>query len=227
MKKIVTTAILCAGLVGFTGCDSFLDEEPKSEITLATYYQTEDDIVGNVNYLYRNGAPDMMGSMNGAYRGSSASVMNMVTGYFTNEYEGQEVDCQYARNLTRQNWTASCCTYLTNSAWQNCYKVINIANAVLKYIDRVEMGNKEQYRAEARFFRALNYFYLIKMLGDVPMMTEPTEDGDAITYPTRTPQAEIYNTIIIPDLQFAVENLPAATFAGNGHRVTRYAADMV
>ena len=107
MKKIVTTAILCAGLVGFTGCDSFLDEEPKSEITLATYYQTEDDIVGNVNYLYRNGAPDMMGSMNGAYRGSSASVMNMVTGYFTNEYEGQEVDCQYARNLTRQNWTAS------------------------------------------------------------------------------------------------------------------------
>lgn len=227
MRKILTTAVLCAGLVGFTACDGFLDEEPKSSITLDTYYQTEDDIVGNVNYLYRNGAPDMMGSMTGAYRGSSLSVMNMVTGYFTNEYEGQEVDCQYARNLTRQNWTASCCTYLTNSAWENCYKVINIANAVLKYIDRVEMNNKEQYRAEARFFRALNYFYLVKMLGDVPMMTEPTEDGDEITYPTRTATSEIYNSVIIPDLKFAVENLPAATFAGNGHRVTRYAADMV
>ena len=34
MKKILTTAILCAGLVGFTACDSFLDEDPKSSLTL-------------------------------------------------------------------------------------------------------------------------------------------------------------------------------------------------
>ena len=87
MKKILTTAILCAGLVGFTACDSFLDEEPKSSLTLDTYYKTSADIIGNVNYLYRDGAPDKMGNMTGAYRGSSLSVMNMVTGYFVNEYE--------------------------------------------------------------------------------------------------------------------------------------------
>lgn len=40
MKKILTTAILCAGLVGFTACDSFLDEDPKSSLTLDTYYKT-------------------------------------------------------------------------------------------------------------------------------------------------------------------------------------------
>ena len=58
MKKILTTAILCAGLVGFTACDSFLDEDPKSSLTLDTYYKTSADIIGNVNYLYRDGAPD-------------------------------------------------------------------------------------------------------------------------------------------------------------------------
>lgn len=227
MKKILTVALLCAGLASFTACDSFLDEMPKSSLTLDTYYKTKEDIVGNVNYLYRYGAPDMMGNMNGAYRGSSLSVMNMVTGYFTNEYEGQEVDCAYARQLNRQSYTQSCCNYLTNSAWENCYKVINISNAVVKYIDNVEMDSKEQYKAEARFFRALNYFYLVKMLGDVPMVTEPTENADAIEYPSRTAVAEIYDKVILPDLKFAVENLPAATFSGNGHRVTKYAADMV
>ena len=66
MKKILTTAILCAGLVGFTACDSFLDEDPKSSLTLDTYYKTSADIIGNVNYLYRDGAPDKMGNMTGA-----------------------------------------------------------------------------------------------------------------------------------------------------------------
>ena len=94
MKRILTTTILCAGLAMFTACDNFLEENPKSSLTLETYYQTEEDIVGNVNYLYRNGAPSVLSDMSGAYRGSSVSVMNMVTGYFTNEYEGQEVDCQ-------------------------------------------------------------------------------------------------------------------------------------
>ena len=204
MKKILTTAILCAGLVGFTACDSFLDEDPKSSLTLDTYYKTSADIIGNVNYLYRDGAPDKMGNMTGAYRGSSLSVMNMVTGYFVNEYEGQEVDCSYARQLTRQDFTQSCCNYLTNDTWKSCYKSINVANAVIKYVDGVEMDNQAQYKAEARFFRALNYFYLVKMFGDVPMVTEPTEDATLVEYPTRTAASEVFNTVIIPDLQFAV-----------------------
>ena len=64
-------------------------------------------------------------------------------------------------------------------------------------------------------------------IGDVPMITEPTEDATLVEYPARTAASEVYKTVIIPDLQFAVENLPDATFAGNSHRVTKYAADML
>ena len=59
------------------------------------------------------------------------------------------------------------------------------------------------------------------------MITEPTEDATLVEYPARTAASEVYKTVIIPDLQFAVENLPDATFAGNSHRVTKYAADML
>lgn len=224
MKKILTIAVLGATLAGFSACDSFLDEEPKSSLTSAAYNQTEDQIIGQVNYLYRTGAPNFLSGMTGAYRASSVAVMCMPTGYFTSEYEGQESDHRYARLLTRQDYTQSTCTYQTDDVWENGYKVINIANNVLKYIDDIDMTDQTKYKAEAQFFRALNYFYLVKMFGDVPMVTEPTE-GE-VTYPERTSAETIYTSVIIPDLQEAVEGLPSATFSGNGHRITKAIAQM-
>lgn len=225
MKKILTTAILCAGLAGFTACDSFLDEEPKSSLTSAAYYQTGDQIISNVNYLYRNGAPDKLANMTGAYRGSSVSASCVLTGYFRNDFDGQEQDFMYAYNLTRQSNTQTVCDKQSNDVWTSGYKVINIANSIIKYIGDIDMDSKGQYEGEARFFRALNYFYLVKMFGDVPMVVEPYEG--TIEFPTRTPKADIYNNVIVPDLKIAVENLPATTFSGNGHRITKYAAEML
>ena len=42
--------------------------------------------------------------------------------------------------------------------WTDCYKVINISNAVLKYIDGVQMESKEQYKAEALVSSVLKLF---------------------------------------------------------------------
>ncbi|EJW97984.1 secreted protein, partial [gut metagenome] len=41
MKKILTIAMACAGLMSFTACNDFLDESPKSSLTNVDYYQTE------------------------------------------------------------------------------------------------------------------------------------------------------------------------------------------
>lgn len=227
MKKILTIAVLGATLAGFTACNNFLDEEPKSSITGIAYNQTEAQIIGQVNRLYRNGVPSKIGDNKGAYTISSAAVMCMPTGYFTNEFEGQEVANLYARLLTRQDHTQNVCTGLTDDVWETCYEAIGVANSVLKYIDGIEMANQAQYKAEAQFFRAWNYFYLVKMFGDVPMITKPTENSDEIEYPTRTAAETVYTEVIIPDLVAAVENLPSATFAGNGHRITKAAAEML
>lgn len=227
MKKILTIAVLGAALTGFTACDSFLDEEPRSTVTGEAYNQTGAQMIGQINRLYRNGVPDKIGNNTGAYRISSASVTCMPLGYFTSEYEGQEQDYQYARLLTRQDHTQTVCTAQTDDVWETCYEAIGVANSVLKYIDGIEMTSRDQYKAEAQFFRAWNYFYLVKMFGDVPMVTEPTEDATEIEYPTRTSAETVYTEVIIPDLVAAVENLPSATFAGNGHRITKAAAQMV
>lgn len=106
MKKILTILIVCANMMGFSACDDFLKEEPKSQLTLdAGYYTTEAQAVANVNYLYRTGAIRQIASAPSAYIGSFATVTGMLTGYFTNSYEGQEVVCKYSRELSRQKYT--------------------------------------------------------------------------------------------------------------------------
>lgn len=227
MKKILTTALLFASVMGMTSCDSFLDEAPKSSMTSAMYYKTGEQIIANVNAMYRTGAPDFMAGMSGAYRGSNVSAQEVLTGYFQNEFEGQEVDFKYARTLDRQNQTSLTCSYFSNSVWQYAYQAISRANGVLKYIDDIDMASKEVYKSEAKFFRALNYFYLVKTFGDVPMMTEFVGDLSVEMQVERTAQSEIFNQIIVPDLKDAVANLPAVAFAANGHRVNKYAAEML
>ena len=80
MKKTIITTFACLGLIGFSSCTSFLDENPKSSITSAAYYETEAQAEANVNYLYRTGAPTRIGAGQGAYLGPFASVTGMLTG---------------------------------------------------------------------------------------------------------------------------------------------------
>ncbi len=225
MKKILYT-ILCSILLGITGCNDFLDENPRSSITSADYYKTEAQALSNVNYLYRNGAPRRISNAASAYLGPNASINGMLTGYFSNSYEGQEIVCQYARLLTRQQYTSTISNTM-NDIWDNCYRAINVANAAIKYIPSITMNASTSATliAEAKFFRAFNYFYLVKTFGAVPMPVEPYESLNNL-YLERTAVATVYD-LMETDLKTAVEVLPATLFAANGHRITRYAAAML
>ena len=116
---------------------------------------------------------------------------------------------------------------MIDGVWDECYKSINIANGAIKHIPDIAMSESTSARliAEAKFFRAFNYFYLVKMLGAVPMPTEPYESIENL-YLERTPVETVY-TLIEADLKEAVEVLPAAKFADNAHRITKYAAAMM
>ncbi|RNL93474.1 RagB/SusD family nutrient uptake outer membrane protein [Sinomicrobium pectinilyticum] len=206
-------------------CSDFLDENPKSTVSSGNYYQTEAQAESNVNYLYRNGASQRIAAAPSAYVGSHSSVMGMLTGYFTNSYEGQEVVCRYSRLLTRQDHTNEISAN-SDGMWDNCFKAINVANNAIVSIPGIDMdeGKRNQLVAEAKFFRAFNYFYLVKAFGDVPLLLEPSNLDEL--YPERAPSSSIYDQIV-SDLQDAIEVLPEKTFAANGHRISKYVAAML
>lgn len=225
IKNNILAVFACFGLLGFTACSDFLDENPKSTMTNVAYYKTQAQMESDVNYLYRTGAINAYIDFGTAYVASFASIQEELTGYFTNAFEGQEIVCKYTRELTRQENTMQLASKM-DYIWDNCYRGINVANAIIAHISDVPMDKSVNDRlvSEAKFFRAFNYFYLVKTFGAVPFYTTPYESAENMEL-SRTDVQTIYKQIE-QDLTEAIKVLANGTFAANGHRITKAIAAM-
>lgn len=90
--------------------------------------------------------------------------------------------------------------------WTRFYKTIGRASLSIDYTEKqtdLEAAKKNQYIGEAKFLRALSYFYLVRMFGDVTIQ----DINDETTNTTRKPKAEVY-AYIEADLLDAIEKLP-------------------
>ena len=88
------------------------------------------------------------------------------------------------------------------SMWQNWYKSINRATIAIDYTENYGLTDENlQNRlvGEAKFLRALNYFWLVRSFGAVPL-----QDVDLVE---RQPVADVY-AYIEADLLDAIEKLP-------------------
>ena len=206
-----------------TSCNNWLQEEPKSFDN--GDIRTEIQAQARVNYLYRNGAPTQISST-GAYASGNYSINNFLPGYYSSSYWGQETHFKYTHDLTRQKNTNDICTRLTNDIWTSCYRTINVANTAIKSISAMTQTNTtKQLIAEAKFFRAFNYFHLVKHFGGVPLYTEPTESLDDATKPRNT-KDEVY-TQITKDLTEAIADLPGGSMLENGNRISNTVSQTV
>ncbi len=112
------------------------------------------------------------------------------------------------------------------SSWGNYYGIISRVNAVLDKIANADpsvVTNKNQYIGEAKFLRALCYFDLVRVFGDVPEVTTTISDDAAMKIP-RTKVDNIYTDVIIKDLQDAAGALPTSYSGASLGRATSGAA---
>jgi starch-binding outer membrane protein, SusD/RagB family len=223
MKKI-QLIILLAGLSAFS-CSDFLDEEPRDEMESQNYFSDRDHAFNAANTLYRTGAPQMFDGS--AYAGTPAIFFQDMSGFFDNQYKGQEVHASHAQNLTLNGTNIS--GYL-DDRWADLYAGVARANLAIANIpttpDLTE-DEIDQLMGEARFYRAYAYYFLVRLFGDVPLITEPTLSLEDELYYGRTSVAEVYN-LIVGDLTYCVNeskmsSLPMADDENDG-RVTKGAA---
>ena len=85
----------------------------------------------------------------------------------------------------------------TQGVWFVMYTAIFRANWVLNSIDKIEERDDIYYRSknEARFLRALAYFTLVNIFGDVPLYTTAISTNEGFDI-GRTPKEEVYDFII-------------------------------
>ncbi|MBD0822397.1 RagB/SusD family nutrient uptake outer membrane protein [Aestuariibaculum marinum] len=112
---------------------------------------------------------------------------------------------------------------LYNSNWINYYKALYRCNVFLSKMDQINWEGDEAlrntYESEVRYIRAYLYFEMVRLWGNIPLITVPTTEN----VPQANPD-EVY-TVIAEDLSFAAENLPSDAYTSvETGRVTKWAA---
>lgn len=220
MRQILYYSFLSLTLMGLNSCNEFLKEEPRSQISASQFYATPADATSSVNNLYRNGFPSFYGA-GSAYMGPTIMYGGYISGLFDNQYKGQEKFVQDCQNLAIDPVVDNGSLL---SVWQNCYVAIGRANNAIKYIPTTPgLSTSEAARllAEAKFFRALNYFHLVKMFGGVPLITEPYEAIENL-YIEKSVEAAVYD-LVVNDLTSAIGEggLTDAPMPKNGFRISK------
>jgi hypothetical protein len=114
--------------------------------------------------------------------------------------------------------------------WNDGYRVVNRANYLLVHIKDLEakttitadLNELHRIEGEALFLRAIAYFRLIDLWGDVPYYTNIL-DGNTEAYSlTRTPKATIKDKILA-DLDLAATYVPITVSTADQGRLTRAA----
>ena len=108
--------------------------------------------------------------------------------------------------------------------YSGLYEGVYRSNIVIQRVPDVQMDEtlRKRYVGEAKFLRALYYFYLTTEWGEVPLFTEPfTEPDDALI--AKSPIADI-QAVMIRDLNDAINDLPVSYDAKDLGRATSGAA---
>ena len=200
-------------------CDDFLEEVPRDEFSSAAFFTEPSRAEAAINALYRDGAPAQY--MNtGVFRGSQAMYSSYLSGFFDNEFKGQEPFVQFAFNLSVDPINSD---GFLSGLWSQMYRVINRANNIIvngPETPGLSQADSDRIIGTARFFRAYAYFTLVEYFGDVPVSVTPYESLDDI-FLTREPAAAVYD-LIIEDLEFAAgpAGLSGQTMVSNNYRIT-------
>ncbi|WP_028295721.1 RagB/SusD family nutrient uptake outer membrane protein [Olivibacter sitiensis] len=111
---------------------------------------------------------------------------------------------------------------IVTTLWPYFYQVIGAANAAIDGIPNVEMDEdyKNQLIAEAKMLRALCYYHLVQLWGDIPYIGEFVSDPSKISSISKTPVAEVYNHIIA-DCEDGIRYLPNAYSSNVRSRPTK------
>lgn len=216
MKKYKIRNFILSALLIFlgTGCQDFLKEESVSNITANSYITTEagyEDLVKSCYPLLRDFVLNYPLALPGTDLFQAGAWNVKAVG------DGSALDT-YNVNLTSASGEVS-------AFWDILYREVGRTNAAIERgetITYVDPAKKATRMSEAKFLRALSYFYLVQTWGDVPMpLTETVAANKAVV---RVAAAQVYNQIL-KDLTEAEAALPVT--ATDYGRVTKGAAQFL
>lgn len=197
MKYIkIKAGLIAAACFMLSSCSDFLQEEVYTQYDPTAFLQTEEGINSVLVASY-------------SQMHVTASMRDRM--YTVNEFPG---DIMWtwgggfettAILFMSYNWDSQ--SNMFSNPWQDYYQSIRNANSLLDNIGNVTTLSDEkvkQFKAEARFIRAADYYYLWELFGPVPLITTAAELNFE---PVRATDAEFF-TFLETELRAAAIDLP-------------------
>lgn len=212
MKKILVLASLATLLMTSCG-DSFFDLEPASSVTIDKVYKTASDY-------------------NVAVIGCYAKLQSQVN-FYTEccEYRSDNLSLGAPTAGTQDRYdidhfTEKPSNGILSSYWANFNNNVYRCNLLLDQIDGANFAEnlKKQYKGEAMFIRALNYFNMYRIWGGVPATKHVVSASEALKV-ARYSDEQMFD-LIAGDLKEIVDNnyLPETYSSADMGRATSGAA---
>lgn len=199
IKPFVGTVLISLFL---WSCTDLLDEKPRS-IYEPGYFKTEKGVMGGLTSMYAH--------LRYIY-GQAYYYNSCLTGTDEATY-AQSADGNFKDHDLSGVGSLISTTSRSDVLWGTAFSNINTASGIIENAEAVGTISPAMI-AEARFFRAFDYFLLVQTFGGVPLDLGAGE----LKFNTSTARTSVRNTVpevytkgIFPDLLTAINDLPATS----------------
>lgn len=220
--NILIAGALCLTL-GMTSCaDSFLDVSSKTESTTGTSYKNESDVWRALIGCYDGWRQTSSAMATGFYLGSETMSYECFGATGNGDGRGYQAIDRFDISQSPADLN------LYEADWKNYYAGVYRCNELISREEQVEWketnSKRGTYMGECRAIRALLYFDMVRLWGNIPLFDVPVNENRPQVDPS-----EIF-ALIFSDLKYAIENIPADAYpkkdaASNDGHVTKYAAE--
>lgn len=219
--KISVALVALAGLTLGACSEDFLDVSSKTEPNSQNYYKTESQALRALYGCYDGWR--QVSSNPGAYNFLMASSI------MSDEcYGGAGVGDGYGAQLVdRFDKTAAPSEMnVFEQEWKVYYAGVFRCNTLIKAEPDITWENESNHTrimAECRALRAIMYFDMVRLWGNIPLFTEPSSENREQADPK-----DVY-ALIFDDLRYAIDNIGANDNLGvdNFGKITKYAAEAI
>ena len=191
--------------LGLTSCEDFLDRPNEDGYNDSNYFQNDAQTKASTNTLYNSPWYDFLSR--GYYKIPELMSGNLYMGgspYLTFTVNGSDDDI---KSTSKSLWAV-------NAQANTIYNRLKTANAS-DVVKNAAMG-------ECLAWKAMAYFYLVRIFGDVPIVHDNSSEIAAGNYhdKVKVKKADVYEYIVMT-LEKAIELLPESNDPG---RIDRWAA---
>lgn len=205
-RKIALMVLLAATLV--TSCTKDLNRSPEAALTAEALYKTEAGYRSSLAKIY--GGLALTGNAGPAGSGDLGGIDEGFSDYVRNYWNLQELPTDEAviawndatiKDFHNMSWTPT--DAFIRAFYSRIFYQITLANAFIRESDEAKVAERgisgadadkiKNYRAEARFLRALSYWHALDLFGNPTFVTE--QDPIGAFLPQQTTRPELFSYI--------------------------------